>query len=85
MIWEDSLEEEMASHSRILAWKIPWAEEFGGLGNTLQSPGSLTFPLQWYQGMRNTLKALEIAAVKKSVDFHQVQVFLGTLRTLVPG
>jgi len=35
--------------------------------------------------MRNTLKALEIAAVKKSVDFHQVQVFLGTLRTLVPG
>ena len=25
--WEDLLEEEMASHSSILAWKIPWAEE----------------------------------------------------------
>ena len=29
--WEDSLEEGMATHSSILAWKIPWAEEPGGL------------------------------------------------------
>ena len=29
--WEDPLEKEMATHSRILAWKIPWAEEPGGL------------------------------------------------------
>ena len=28
---EDSLEEEMATHSNILAWKIPWTEEPGGL------------------------------------------------------
>ena len=28
---EDPLEEEMAAHSSILAWKIPWAEEPGGL------------------------------------------------------
>ena len=25
--WEDSLEEGMATHSSILAWKIPWTEE----------------------------------------------------------
>ena len=25
--WEDPLEEEMATHSTILAWKIPWTEE----------------------------------------------------------
>ena len=25
--WEDPLEEEMAIHSRILAWRIPWTEE----------------------------------------------------------
>ena len=25
------LEKEMATHSSILAWKIPWTEEFGGL------------------------------------------------------
>ena len=28
---EDPLEEEMATHSRILAWEIPWTEEPGGL------------------------------------------------------
>ena len=28
---EDSMEEKMATHSSILAWEIPWAEESGGL------------------------------------------------------
>ena len=28
---EDSLEEEMATHSSILAWRIPWTGETGGL------------------------------------------------------
>ena len=27
--WKDPLEKEMATHSRILAWKIPWTEEPG--------------------------------------------------------
>ena len=34
--WENPVEEEMAAHSRILAWKIPWTEEPG----RLQSMGS---------------------------------------------
>ena len=29
--WEDLLEKEMATHFSILAWKIPWTEESGGL------------------------------------------------------
>ena len=29
--WEDPLEKEMTTHSRILAWKIPWTEEPSGL------------------------------------------------------
>ena len=29
--WEDPLEEEMVTHSSILAWEIPWTEEPGGL------------------------------------------------------
>ena len=33
---EDPLEKEMATHSSVLAWKIPWTEEPGGL----QSMGS---------------------------------------------
>ena len=31
LCWEDHLEEEMATHSSILAWRIPWTEEPGGL------------------------------------------------------
>ena len=34
--WEDPLEEGMATHFTILAWRIPWIEEPGGL----QSIGS---------------------------------------------
>ena len=29
--WEDILDKEMATYSSILAWKIPWTEEPGGL------------------------------------------------------
>ena len=29
--WEESLEKEMATHSSILAWEVPWTEEPGGL------------------------------------------------------
>ena len=29
--WEDPLEEEMATHPSILAWRVPWTEEPGGL------------------------------------------------------
>ena len=29
--WEDPLEKEMATHSSILGWRIPWTEEPGGL------------------------------------------------------
>ena len=36
LYWEDPLEEKMATHSSILAWRIPWTGEPGGL----QSMGS---------------------------------------------
>ena len=29
--WENPLEEEVATHSSIFAWRIPWTEEPGGL------------------------------------------------------
>ena len=41
--WEDLLEKEMATHSRILAWKIPWTEEPG----RLQSMGSQRVGHDW--------------------------------------
>ena len=41
--WEDSLEKEKATHSTILAWKILWTEELGGL----QSIGSQRVGQDW--------------------------------------
>ena len=41
--WEDPLEKGMATHSSILAWRIPWTEEPGGL----QSMGSQTVRYKW--------------------------------------
>ena len=41
--WEDPLEKEMATHSSILAWRIPWTEEPGGL----QSTGSQRVGHDW--------------------------------------
>ena len=32
--WEDPLEESIATHHNILAWRIPWTEEPGGLQST---------------------------------------------------
>ena len=41
--WEDPLEEKMATHSSILAWKIPWTDEPGGL----QSMGPQRVGYNW--------------------------------------
>ena len=41
--WENPLEESMATHSSILTWRIPWAEDPGGL----QSIGSQTVGHNW--------------------------------------
>ena len=35
--WEDTLEKEMATHSSMLAWKIPWTEEPGKLHRVTKS------------------------------------------------
>ena len=43
LVWEDPLEEEMVTHSSILAWRIPWTGEPGGL----QSMGSQRVGHKW--------------------------------------
>ena len=46
---EDPLEKEMATPSNIIAWKIPWTEELGGL----QSTGSQKVRHDWANGTQN--------------------------------
>ena len=53
MYKEDPLEEGMATHSSILAWRIPWTEEPGGLQSmglqrAGQDQGTNTFTFTYY-------------------------------------
>ena len=43
---EDPLEEEMATHSCVLAWRIPWAEEPGG---------------SWFVGSQSQTRLIDLA------------------------
>ena len=59
--WEDPLEKEMATPSSILAWKIPWMEEPGGL----QSMGSQRVGHNWVTSL-----LLAFWAIKLSISFQ---------------
>ena len=62
--WEDPLDKEMATHSSILAWKITWTEEPGGLQSMgLQRVGHDRIILM---GLRYRQSILE-----KKGDFYQ--------------
>ena len=49
--WEDPLEKEMATHSSILAWRIPWTEEPG----RLQSTGSQRVRHNWATSLTHSI------------------------------
>ena len=54
----DPLEEEMATHSSILAWKMPWTEEPGGL----QSMGSQRVRHAWVTEQARARNCLDVSA-----------------------
>ena len=49
--WEDALEEEIATHSSILAWEIPWTEEPGGL-HTVHGVTKELDKIEWLNNKR---------------------------------
>ena len=56
--WEDPLEKEMATHSSILAWRIPWAEEPGGLYSPWGRKESDTTELLHFHFQDNYIKTI---------------------------
>ena len=66
--WEDPLEEEMATHSSILAWRIPWMEESGGL-HTVHGVSSQT-------QLRRLLFPFKILCCHDDTWFHLNLTFL---------
>jgi len=63
--WEDPLEKEMATHSSILAWRIPWMEELGGLQSTGRKESDTTERLHFYFAYLSFL----MQCVSKTVSF----------------
>ena len=48
MVLNADLEKEMATHSSILAWRIPWMEELGGLQSTGPKESNMTERLHFH-------------------------------------
>ena len=55
---EDPLEKEMATHSSILAWTIPWTEELGGLQSTGCEESDRTKRLHFQSGNRQLINTI---------------------------
>ena len=49
--WEDPLEKEIATHSSILAWRMPWTEEAGGLQSMESQESDMTERLSNNNGL----------------------------------
>ena len=64
--WDNPLEKGMAAHSSILAWRMPWTEESGGL----QSTSSQTFGHDW---VTNTYFMLNIRVYPDSIKVSDLK------------
>ena len=53
--WEDPLEKKMGTHSSILVWEIPWAEEPGGLQSMGSQELDRTKHTQYSNGFRHCI------------------------------
>ena len=57
--WEDPLEKEMATHSTILAWRIPWTEEPGRLQSRGLQESDMTYQLNHHHRREYPVSALK--------------------------
>ena len=77
--WEDALEEEMATHSSVLAWESPWTEEPGRLQSMgLQRGRHNLVPKQHQYRI-----AMKITEVKPSQCIGEQRGFLKTEKDIV--
>ena len=67
--WEDPLEKEMAIHSSIPAWEIPWTEEPGGL----QSMGLQRVGHDWVTKHSTVCSALYTFIISRNSSNHPVK------------
>ena len=70
---EDPLEKEMATHSSILAWKIPWTEEPGGYSPWGHKEWDTTEPLHFHYLDNPEEKSKECYWCFQQSQFAQIQ------------
>ena len=80
--WKDALEEEIATHSSILAWRIPWTEEPGGLQfmgsqRVRHDPNDLAHAVTWLHSPR---RASEVGSYHTASQFCNLQIRKRQLR-----
>ena len=75
--WEDPREKEMATHSSILAWRISWTEEPGGLQPTGSQESGMTEWLTYYRGHMASVVLCQVFVVHRLQD--------GSKRSQSPG
>ena len=68
--WEDPLEEGMATYSSILVWRIPWAEEPGGL----QSMGLQRVRHEWVTNTFTVLCCLRFSLCSHIMRIDSIQI-----------
>ena len=61
--WENALEEGMATHSSILAWRIPWTEEHSGLQSIALQRVRQDFRFHFQPPSRSTCALQRVCAV----------------------
>jgi len=69
LVWKETLGEGMATHSRVLAWRIPWTEEHGGL----QSMGSQRVRHDWAAGHARRHSKLYPQYLEHTRDFRNIR------------
>ena len=73
--WEDLLEKEMATHSSILAWKIPWTEEPGRLQKNQTQMSDFTFTFTFMAESEEELKSL-LMKVKEESEKSRLKLYI---------
>ena len=69
--WEDPLEKGMTTHFSILAWRIPWTEEPGGLQSIGSQRVGYDLAIQQQQQHTEYTKNFQNSAVRKHTPTHQ--------------
>ena len=67
LAWEDPLEKGMATHSSILAWRLPWTVEPGRLQSILDTTEQLTFSFSFLLVWNMIIMLFEILLKKKKI------------------